>query len=397
MSMATSTPQVSVIIPAYNGDRYIAQAVESVLSQTYTNWEIIVVDDGSSDRTHQVLQPYLDRIRYIYQENQGVAAARNRGIQESQGELIAFLDQDDFFLPDKLAAQVALFRSSDSLGIVNSGWRLVNEQGETISDIRGWEYLPKLDFKAWIVQMPVLPSAMMFSRKWLELVGGFNSEFDSVDDADLILRLALLGCEAAWLPQVTVCYRQHDKNVSIQKSLQQANLFIKLKQNLFNQPDLPQHIRELENPAFYEALTWMAWHLYYTGYPVAAVDYYQKSFPYTPYSARKTVIDWINRLGAIAKAYGFPLIMQSLRNLPQWQQLMSNILPKKAVRVSVIIPTYNCDCYILRAVESVLDQTYQDWEIIVVDDGSTDNTRQILEPYCDLIQYVYQENQGSAI
>ncbi|MEG5171860.1 glycosyltransferase [Microcoleus sp. B3-D7] len=397
MSMANPTPRVSVIIPAYNADRYIAQAVESVISQTYKNWEIIVVDDGSTDDTRQVLQPYVEKIRYVYQENQGVAAARNRGIQESRGELIAFLDQDDFFLSDKLAGQVALFDAQPSLGIVNSGWRLVNEQGETISDIKCWEHFPTLNLKTWIVQMPVLPSAMMFSRKWLENVGGFNSEFDSVDDADLVLRLALLGCESAWLPQVAVCYRQHDKNVSIKKSIEQANLFIKLKQNLFNKPDLPQHIRDLENPAFYEALTWMAWHLYYTGYPASAVEYYQKSFAYTPYSAKKTVRDWINRLGAIAKAYGFPLTMQLLRNLPEWQDLMSNIIPKKAVRVSVIIPTFNCDCYILRAVESVIDQTYQDWEIIVVDDGSTDNTRQILEPYYDLIQYVYQENQGAAI
>ncbi|MFS8117396.1 MAG: glycosyltransferase family 2 protein, partial [Microcoleus sp.] len=125
MSAATHAPQVSVIIPAYNGDRYIVQAVESVFAQTYTNWEIIVVDDGSTDETHQVLQPYLDKIRYIYQENRGVAAARNRGIQEAKGEFIAFLDQDDFFLPDKLAAQIALFRQQPSLGIVNSGWRLV--------------------------------------------------------------------------------------------------------------------------------------------------------------------------------------------------------------------------------------------------------------------------------
>jgi glycosyltransferase involved in cell wall biosynthesis len=115
MSTATQTPQVSVIIPAYNGDRYIVQAVESVLGQTFTDLEIIVVDDGSSDRTYQVLQPYLDRISYIYQENQGVAAARNRGIKEAKGDLIAFLDQDDFFLSDKLASQVALFRSSPSL------------------------------------------------------------------------------------------------------------------------------------------------------------------------------------------------------------------------------------------------------------------------------------------
>ncbi|MEG5140566.1 MULTISPECIES: glycosyltransferase [unclassified Microcoleus] len=397
MSAATQTPQVSVIIPAYNGDRYIVQAVESGLSQTFTDWEIIVVDDGSTDETHQVLQPYFDRIRYIYQENQGVAAARNRGIQEAKGEFIAFLDQDDFFLPDKLAAQIALFRQQPSLGIVNSGWRLVNKQGERISDIKPWEYFPKLDLETWIVEMPVLPSAMMFSRQWLEIASGFNSEFDSVDDSDLVLRLALLGCAAAWLPQVTVSYRQHDQNVSIKKALKQANLFITLKQQFFARPDLPQHIRDLENPAFYEALTWMAWQLYYSGYPVEAVEFYQKSFSYSPYSPAETVINWIKRLDSISKAYGLTLDSQSLRNLPQWQQLMTSILPKKTTRVSVIIPTYNSERYIVRAVESVLDQTYKNWEIIVIDDGSTDNTRQVLDPYGDLIQYVYQENQGAAI
>ena len=77
MSTATRTPLVSVIIPVYNGSRYIVQAVESALGQTFTNLEIIVVDDGSTDSTHQVLQPYFDRIRYIYQKNQGAAIARN--------------------------------------------------------------------------------------------------------------------------------------------------------------------------------------------------------------------------------------------------------------------------------------------------------------------------------
>ncbi|MEO9127190.1 MAG: glycosyltransferase, partial [Microcoleus sp.] len=397
MSAATQTPQVSVIIPAYNGDRYIVQAVESAIGQTFTDWEIIVVDDGSTDATHRVLQPYFDRIRYVYQENRGVAAARNRGIQESQGKFIAFLDQDDFFLPDKLAAQIALFCQQPSLGIVNSGWRLVNQQGDTISDITPWLYFPKLDLETWIVQMPVLPSAMMFSRQWLELAGGFNSEFDSVDDSDLVLRLAVLGCEAAWLPQVTVSYRQHDKNVSIKKALKQANLFITLKQQFFAKPDLPQHIRELENPAFYEALTWMAWQLYYSGYPVEAVEFFQKSIPYSPYPLRSTVTDWQKRLSAIAQTYGVTIDFQSLRNLSEWKKIMASIPTSKTPRVSVIIPAYNSDSYISRAVESAIAQTYQDWEIIVIDDGSTDSTRQVLEPYGDVIQYVYQENQGAAI
>ncbi|MCY7385968.1 MAG: glycosyltransferase [Microcoleus sp. CAN_BIN18] len=397
MSAATQTPQVSVIIPAYNGDRYIMQAVESVCAQTYTNWEIIVIDDGSTDETHQVLQPYYDRIRYVHQENRGVAAARNRGIQEAKGEFIAFLDQDDFFFPDKLAAQIALFRQQPSLGIVNSGWRIVNQQGEKISDIKAWEYFPKLDLETWIVQMPVLPSAMMFSRQWLELAGGFNSEFDSVDDSDLVLRLAVLGCEAAWLHQVTVSYRQHDQNVSIKRALKQANLFITLKQQFFAKPDLPQHIRDLENPAFYEALTWMAWQLYYSSYPVEAVEFFQKSLRYSPYPAKATVTDWLKRLTAIAQVYGITIDYQALRNLSEWKKLMSSILTSKTPRVSVIIPAYNSDSYISRAVESVFEQTYKNWEIIVIDDGSTDNTRQVLEPYGDVIQYVYQENQGAAM
>ena len=397
MSIANPTPRVSVIIPAYNGDRYIGQAVESVISQTYKNWEIIIVDDGSTDDTRQVLQPYVENIRYVYQENQGVAAARNRGIQESRGELIAFLDQDDFFLSDKLAGQVALFDTQPSLGIVNSGWRIVKEQGESIFDVTPWENLPQLDLKTWIVYMPLLPSAMMVSRQWLERVGGFDSQYDSVDDADLILRLALCGCEAAWLPQVTVCYRQHGQNVSIQRALKQASLSILLKQNLFSRSDLPEDIRQLEKPAFYEILTWMAWQLYYSGYPAEMTDYLQKSLDYTPYSLTATIADWVKRITEIAKIYGCNIDAISLRELPEWKQLMASIITTKKVRVSVIIPAYNCDRYIVRAVESVLGQTYQNWEIIVVDDGSTDNTRQVLSPYLDLIQYIYQDNQGAAI
>ncbi|MCU0546424.1 MAG: glycosyltransferase [Oscillatoriaceae cyanobacterium Prado104] len=395
------TPRVSVIIPAYNGDRYIAQAVTSIIDQTYTNWETIVVDDGSTDNTREVLQPYLernlDRIRYVYQDNQGVAAARNSGIREAKGELIAFLDQDDFCLPDKLAAQVALFDAHPSLGIVNSGWRIVNEQGEKIFDVTPWEYLPQLDLKTWIVYLPLLPSAMMFSRQWLERVGGFNSEYDSVDDADLILRLALSGCEAIWLRQVTAYYRQHGQNVSVQRAQKQANLAIKLKQNLFSRTDLPAEIRQLEKPAFYEILTWMAWQLYYSGYPAQAVEYYEKSFLYTPYSPERTAINWIERLIGISKSYGVSPNLKSLRNLPAWQKLMMSILPQKTPRVSVIIPTYNSAAYILKAIESVFEQTYKNWEIIVVDDGSTDNTSEVLAPYLDLIQYVYQDNQGAAI
>lgn len=92
-------PLVSVVIPVYNGDRFIGQAIESVLSQTYSPLEIIVIDDGSTDQTEQALAPYLHQIQYLTQPNQGSAAARNSGLCVATGELIAFLDADDFFFP----------------------------------------------------------------------------------------------------------------------------------------------------------------------------------------------------------------------------------------------------------------------------------------------------------
>ena len=98
--------KVSVIIPTYNRAEYVTHAIDSVLAQTYTDYEIIVVDDGSADNTKDVLLPYMDRIRYIYQENAGLSAARNTGIKAAKGDWIAFLDSDDEWLPGKLAVQM---------------------------------------------------------------------------------------------------------------------------------------------------------------------------------------------------------------------------------------------------------------------------------------------------
>ena len=98
---------VSVIIPVYNSERYISEAVESVLNQTYRNLQVIVINDGSTDGTERALEPYMDHINYFFQENRGVAAARNVGIRSSRGRHIAFLDSDDIWMPEKLENQVS--------------------------------------------------------------------------------------------------------------------------------------------------------------------------------------------------------------------------------------------------------------------------------------------------
>lgn len=111
---------ISIIIPTFNRGYIVTRAIDSALSQTHRDFEIIVVDDGSTDNTREVLEPYKDRIRYFYQENKGVARARNKGIQEAKGEYIAFLDSDDYWLPEKLELQTEFLRSHPDVSMVYS-------------------------------------------------------------------------------------------------------------------------------------------------------------------------------------------------------------------------------------------------------------------------------------
>lgn len=129
MTMCIERPDmlVSVVIPAYNRAHTLAQAINSVLAQSYKRYEIIVVDDGSTDTTREVIERYGDAVWYVHQKNKGPSAARNTGIRHARGEFIAFLDSDDVWREDKLARQVACFAGNPQVGIVASGHEQRNE------------------------------------------------------------------------------------------------------------------------------------------------------------------------------------------------------------------------------------------------------------------------------
>ena len=118
-----SNPQISVIIPTFNRVRLVVQAIDSVLKQSFHDFEIVVIDDGSSDDTGAVIQQYTDpRVRYIYQENTGLAGARNAGIRAARGQYVAFLDADDLFLPHNLDSHIAEIERHPQLGLVAGGF-----------------------------------------------------------------------------------------------------------------------------------------------------------------------------------------------------------------------------------------------------------------------------------
>ena len=318
---------VTVVIPTYNCSQYINQAVASALKQKVN--EIIVVDDGSTDQTHLALAKVSDtRLRYVKQSNRGVSAARNQGIRLAGGELIAFLDADDWFLPNKLIQQAALFEENPDLGLVQCGWQRVDATGRQISAVKPWKTVPNLTLENWLKFKPVLPSALMVKRDWLLKVNGFDTHLKAAEDVDLVCRLALKGCTSAWLPEVGVAYRQRTSS-AMGDGLTQATSLLRFLDKFFRQPHLPATAKLLERSTRYHTLVWAAWYLYQTEHLPEMADYLRKAWRYTPYLPADALIHWIDSFKTFSKEGDNPLRVESLVQSQEWQELVCWLLSQK--------------------------------------------------------------------
>jgi glycosyltransferase involved in cell wall biosynthesis len=211
------TPLISVVIPAYNSARWIVQTVESVLAQTYRPVEVIVVNDGSTDDTAEVLAPWMDRIRYVRQANGGVACARNRGIQEARGGLIAFLDGDDFWLPHKLAKQWDCLRADPEAGLVHTDtFELYEPSGRTAHVPRDRARFSGSCYTEFFRANRVHTSTVLVTSAALERAGGFDEKirFASTEDLDLWIRIAR-HFRLAYVDEPLIYYRLHGGNASL--------------------------------------------------------------------------------------------------------------------------------------------------------------------------------------
>jgi GT2 family glycosyltransferase len=250
---------VTVVMPTFNASCSIREALESLFAQSRPPDEIVVVDDGSTDDTFDQISPYLPRLRYHRQAHRGVAGARNTGIALANGDLIAFLDADDWYLPHHLMGLDQRLARDTTLGLVSSGWRRVNEQGQRIVDVEPWYQTPRLDLETWLLWKPVFPGGMMVRRAWFEKIGQLDESLEVSSDVDMALRLALAGCRAVWVRQVSVCYRQHAGNVS-RDTAKVAHALHSIHRSVFQRADLSPSIRKLESQVRGGAAVWLAWH-----------------------------------------------------------------------------------------------------------------------------------------
>lgn len=205
-------PRVSIIVAAYNAARYLSAAINSVLTQTYADWEIIVIDDGSTDGTSSVVRSYSPKLgaqlRYVYQANRGVSAARNRGIREARGEFVAILDADDVWLPARLARGVAVMDSSPRVGLVHSRIARINSDG-TIFDYlvfpaRYQSGMIAVDL--YTRRANILSATVLLRKRCLNDVGNFDETMHTCEDRDLWFRLAE-HYEVAYIDEILAHYR----------------------------------------------------------------------------------------------------------------------------------------------------------------------------------------------
>jgi glycosyltransferase involved in cell wall biosynthesis len=207
-------PLVSAIIPNYNYARYVGEAVESALGQTYPNIEVIVVDDGSTDNSLEVLEQYRDRIKIIDQKNSGVCVARNRGVAESAGEYIAFLDADDVWLPEKIEKQVEKFASGKDLGLVHVGVIDIDASGDELAThLNGME--GDVAAELMMFEKAVIlggGSGVMIPRPVFDEVEGFDESLSTSADWDLYFRISS-AFSVGFIGEPLLRYRLHGSNM----------------------------------------------------------------------------------------------------------------------------------------------------------------------------------------
>jgi len=220
-------PLVSVVIPAFNSERFLGEALASVSAQTYAPVETIVVDDGSSDGTAAVARAHPG-ITLIEQDNSGPSAARNRGFAASRGEFVAFHDSDDLMTPDKLSVQVGHMLENPEVGCVLAEQELIVEEG---AELPFWA-----DGSAVETVMPprppeledepmVHPMTMVVRRQTFERVGDFDEAMRAAEDFDWMLRAAEEGVEIARLPEVLLLRRVHPGSLTQNAAASRAGLF----------------------------------------------------------------------------------------------------------------------------------------------------------------------------
>lgn len=342
-------PRVSVLMPAYNAEKYIAQAVESILGQTLKYYELIIADDASTDRTWQIINQYAkaDKRIHVYQNKiqLGIAATRNRLIGWSKAPYIAWQDADDVSIPARLQEQYFFMEKNPKVGIVGGDLYFFDENGS--QNIRKYEQDDKTLRSSIFRYSPIAQPVAMVRRECFERCGYFSPKYIVASDLDMAFRIGM-KYRFANIPKTLLYYRVHCTSITSRKIRENELTTMQIR-------DFYKNTKQYRMKNFDRLFNLL-----------------QKFGVYVVPSHIKRWLFSFFRNNPIDKAY-----------VPQTQFHLLKQNNRKPVRppVSVLMPAYNAENYIGEAIESILNQTFKNFEFIIVDDASTDNTWNIIRRY----------------
>lgn len=242
--MAAQSPTISVVLPTFNAASFLPAAIDSILNQSYHDFELIVVDDGSVDETARVLSGYRDpRLRVVKQPHRGLVAALNTGLSLARGRYIARMDADDWSHPERLARQLMLLQADPRLAAAGCGVEMfppASVQAGMQHYLR-WlnsQTAPERIARDRYVEMPLLHPSMLFRKEAILQVGGYR-QGDFPEDYDLFLRLHYAGWRFAKVPDILFFWREHDQRLSRHHAAYRADAFRRLKAEMLSLHELP--------------------------------------------------------------------------------------------------------------------------------------------------------------
>lgn len=231
-SPSSTPPGVSVVIPAYNYARFLPVAVESCLKQDYPNFEVVVIDDGSKDNTREVMAKYGPPVRYVYQANAGLSAARNSGIREARFDIVAFLDADDLLLPTHLSdSMAALAKLPPEYALIGCDYAPIDVDGKPLAHTVHTAVVPgEVHLKDILMRTRFSPTGAVAKKEVFTQVGGFDTALRSTEDRDMWIRIA--AKRRVWhVGKVLIEIRKHGSNMSNNADRMKNNMAAVLKKS----------------------------------------------------------------------------------------------------------------------------------------------------------------------
>lgn len=259
-----NNPMVSVIIPCYNAVTTISKTLDSLYGQTFRDFEIVVVNDGSTDDSASIIEPYVKKfngiLNLINQTNQGQTVAKNVGIKNTMGQLIAFLDSDDIWRPEKLESQVALMQSNPDMGLYYTNAYKINENGDRIGTITALPSYRGKCFSEILLRNNIVASSVMIRREMIDQVGFFDESLEACENWDLWIRTTKVA-PIDFIDRPLTLYRVHSGNMSKNLDKMYRSRLKLIDKHLPYQNNNPKLLDQRKNALFFTHISFAKTHI----------------------------------------------------------------------------------------------------------------------------------------